>query len=177
MNCSEGRLLMDSYRADCRLDDDQRRDLISHFSGCPDCRREGLAVDPTMLFLGALPLELERSEVASIRRTVHAMRRARNLEAAGSSPRSRMGRAAAAAILMGTLLLLPGSENRLEAPGADSQVASGRQPQSGWEELTRVSVWDSPSLIESLDRPRARVYQVTEQDLALVMIVDETLDL
>lgn len=35
----------------------------------------------------------------------------------------------------------------------------------------------APPMIEDLNRPDARVYQLTEEDLAVVMIVDETLDL
>lgn len=177
MNCSDGRQLMGRLREDGRLDDDQRRDLVEHFSDCPDCRRDGLAADPTLLFLGASPLELERSEVASIRRTVRAMQRARDLDAAGSRSWTHVLRAAAAAILLTALLLLPGGQKRLAVPSPEPDTLSGGPLHAGGEDLAPVSVWESPSLIENLDRPEARIYQLTEQDLSIVMIVDESLDL
>ncbi len=180
MNCSAWRRLMQRFRDDARLDDRERRGLVEHFTGCSSCRHEGLAVDPTLLFLGASPLEFERSEVTSIRQTVQSMRRARELELAGLRPRGRVGRAAAAVILLSALFLLPGGgEKRLEAPSRarDGEPRSGDPLHSVPEDLARISVWDSPSIIENLDRPNARIYQLTEKDLSVVMIVDETLDL
>ncbi len=180
MTCSEGRRLMGRFRSDARLHDSERRGLMEHFAGCTRCRREGLAIDPTLLLLGASSLEMRSSEIVSIRQTVQAMRRARELERAGARPWRRVRRAAAMSVLLTALLLFPGGgQERLEERNATSghQTPSSGSLYSLGEGHTQISIWDSLSLIENLDRPDARIYQWTEQDLSVVMIVDESLDL
>ncbi len=179
MNCAEGRLLIGRLRADARLEDSQRRALLQHFAGCAACRREGLALDPLNLFLGAAALEPERSEIEVIRQTVTSMRRFRELE----DRRSRAGRrarwTAAAGILLAAVFLTPSSKQDSPAPGRP-QASSAPLPvaqRPAARELVRVSAWEDSSIVENLDRPEARVYQLTEQDLFVVMIVDESLDL
>ena len=44
-------------------------------------------------------------------------------------------------------------------------------------QVTRASEATLPQVIENLRGPQARIYQLTEDDLAVVLIVDESLDL
>jgi hypothetical protein len=84
-----------------------------------------------------------------------------------------------AASLLCALALLPlAGERRLEDAGQPPVKVESEErlrAQSGW--LQWVEDRTAPPVIEGLNRPGARVYQLTEEDLAVVMIVDETLDL
>lgn len=159
-----------------------------HFAACSDCRRELLDADPTLLFLGADRLEVSETEVESVRRTVQAMRRTRQLERpmrterrAGRRSSGRVQRAVAAGFALAMVLALPAGERPPRTPAA-VPTAVGEEPTAvtaffDRRGATLVSDLESPSVLEDLDRPQARVYQLTEHDLAVVMIVDETLDL
>lgn len=146
-----------------------------HFADCAACRRELLDTDATLLFLGASRLEVDASEIAAVRQTVDAMRRTRDLELPERRTPGRAQRAVAAGFLLAALLVLPAGERPSEAPSpVDGQRAAAFFQRRG---ATLVSDLESPSVLENLDRPTARVYQLTENDLSVVMIVDETLDL
>ena len=163
-------------------------EALAHLDGCPDCRRAALTADPTLLFrrLPALPppvLDLspaaEAAEVERVRLAVAGMRTARRLapppERSLLLRRSRhwgaaAGLAIAALSLGATPALRPAPHGiaaltaprtvRLPAPPAAIRLVSDRVP-----------------MVEELNRPAARVYQMDGgENLSVVMIVDERLD-
>jgi hypothetical protein len=65
---------------------------VAHLDDCPDCRRQALAADPTLLFARPAPVPLDAAgEAARMRQAVAAMRRASRL-----LPGERRGAAEAA---------------------------------------------------------------------------------
>ncbi len=136
--------------------------LTRHLADCDACRREAVACDPLLVFAGASAWEPDSAETVAVRQAVESVRRAdqlsrRSLEAA---PRRRRF-AAAAALFIGTFLLLPATtshEDRPE-PGARRMLTGSAAP-----------------AIDGLDRPFARVYEWGAEDLSVVMVVDESLD-
>lgn len=140
-------------------------EALAHFDSCSLCRRQALAADPTLVFRRMPVVEpspvQEMDEVAAVRQAVAAMRTASRLEALKARPRqvsfSGWKRWAAAAVLALVSLSLGQSPGTIfqqsEASGADLQP-----------------------VVEGLNLPDARVYQVGEEDLLVTMIVDESLD-
>lgn len=180
MNCAElQRLAPDSLLAS-DLEPAQQRLAAEHLRDCPECRRRAVEADPSILFLELPTLEVGEAEVEAVRSTVNAMRRARVLESEASRPLSRWWRQAAAAVLLAGVLLLPGDTPVEQRTGESSPALVAET----WELVAPledagllVSASEPSSVIENLNRPQARIYQLTEEDLSLVMIVDESLDL
>ena len=139
----------------------------AHMDTCPKCRRQALAADPTLVFAGAEVLRVSDGEVESIRRAVHAARRVRQTERALVRQLSGTGAGLVAAVLLAMVLLLPATTSPPSAPLA----ATTPSP-------IFADFWTSEAspLIEAIDRPQARIYQLGEDDLSVVMIVDESLD-
>lgn len=149
-------------------------DAVTHLSTCRACRAEALAIDPTVIFVAGRTTDLERSELDEIKRSVNAVRRAREVEEAFARPVGVARKIGAAAALLAFLLLLPPAA--VDLP--DGLVPAGIP---GLEELESLATGTQPSpvvspLIEPLDRPLARIYQLGQEDLSLVMVVDESLD-
>lgn len=130
-------------------------------------------------------------EVAGMRRAVAALRRGRRVLGAAEGGEETAGtgaatpgrslaawrRAAALAVLvLGLLALATGGYREANPPAAAASAttpvtapAPAAAPTAG--EMARLPVF------EGLDRPgTASVYQLTGEDLDLVMVVDETLD-
>ena len=146
---------------------------VAHFDACPRCRREALLADPLLVFRRLPATELdeaaERSEVESMRQAVTAMRTARRLE----SRRRFTGwrRWAAAAVL--ALASLSASSVGRDRPAlvpmeplAPSPAPLALAPAAGHGQET----------LEGLNRPAARVYQMSGKDISVVWIVDKSLD-
>lgn len=140
-------------------------EALAHFDSCSVCRRQALSADPTLVFRRMPVVEptpaQEMDEVAAVRQAVAAMRTASRLEALETRPRrgsfSGWKRWAAAAVLALASLSL----------GRDSGTIF-QQPEMSGADLQPV--------VEGLNLPDARVYQVGEEDLLITMIVDESLD-
>ncbi len=147
-----------------------------HLESCPGCRREALALEPTLLFQRLPAASVAPEDIADMKQGVAAMIRASRL--APSGPTSRLGvaaasrwrplarlgwRSAAAATLVAGLLAVPGSHRR-QAPAA-SDLASAAAA------TAEIAVVD-------LDlQPGARVYQLGGEEMQVVMIVDPNLHL
>jgi len=152
---------------------------LSHFEECGECRRNALALDPT---LALLPLvEREAAAATAADDDVEAM-----LQAVETLRRSPAGRrrstavsigwrtAAAIALAVGALYQLPARGPRIVRPSADAVLESlASRPVDN--EVVRAEFSGQP-VLEDLDRPDARVYQLGGDDVSVVMIVDETLD-
>ena len=77
------------------------------------------------------------------------------------------------------LALLPLTGERPLEEGVEPMVdrVSEQQPRTLPEWHQWIDDRTVPPVIEELNRPGAKVYQLTEEDFSVVMIVDETLDL
>ncbi len=157
----------------------------AHLESCGGCRRIALGIDPSLIFQRLpAPSALGASDVEAMRQAVAGLRRAsaRGLVAERSTtPRLRapiaigkLGRAAAAAALvlgLGSQLPLaphaavtPASVDASRAVVADAAVG---EPAPG----------ESLGVSGDVGRPLARVYQIAYHDMAVVMVVDKSLDL
>jgi hypothetical protein len=145
---------------------------VTHFDACPRCRREALLADPLLVFRRLPAVELdeagERSEVETMRQAVTAMRTARRLE---SRRRFTGWRRWAAAAVLTLAALSASSQSRDRSPlelmaPSPAPLAPAARPDAGHGQET----------LEGLNRPAARVYQMSGKDLSVVWIVDQSLD-
>jgi len=156
---------------------------LAHFDGgCQLCRKAALKSDPTLVFrrLAQVPAATmteaqERAEVDSVRQAVAAMRAASRLESVESRRRGFAGwkRWSAAAALALVTVTVPSDEARrstasltaslVEAP-LEVSMAAARPTEN------------APVLEGGVDRPGARVYHMGDEELAVVMVFDESFD-
>jgi hypothetical protein len=137
---------------------------LAHLRACAPCRRQALAADPTLVFQLQPEPEPFPEEAEDMRRRVAALRRAAGVV----PPRRRFGaagRVAAAAVLL--LLALAQAPPR---PSAETPPGGSLAALPAPADIHLLPV------LEDLDRPQARVYELGSGDLRVVMIVDETLD-
>ena len=171
MSCPDWRQLT-ARRERERADPEGWAAAMEHFDSCPPCRREALAADPLLVFRRLPKVELgaaeERSEVEAVRQAVTAMRTARRLVARRSFGGWR--RWSAAAVL--ALAALSVGRDR------DPRLAMGRMARAS----LLVPAQPAPAqalaapMIEVLNRPDARVYQMPGEDLSVIMVVDPSFD-
>jgi hypothetical protein len=126
-------------------------EAVSHFDSCALCRKEALKADPLLVFRRMAAQEIapaeERLEVESMQQAVAAMRTARRLETRGRFAGWR--RWAAAAVLAGISL------------GVGGDIGPNRAPQL-------------EPVLDGIDRPEARVYEVGDDEFSAVMVIDES---
>ena len=175
--------------------------------GCEDCREAAVAADPSLLFrrlrhvdAGAADVEAMRHAVASLRRASRVTPVEAGSETALEAPSGRrLGRAAAHRLRQAAAALLltaaglgawfagqdepvrPAAVAGLQAAGT---AAGLTEP---WTSLSAPTATGAPRsadelasrpVVEGLSKPRAAdVYQLGEEDLLVVMVVDETLDI
>lgn len=160
-------------------------EALKHLDGCARCRQAAVAADPTLLFrrLSKVQpaLDAEAAEAESILQAVAGMRTANRMGAGNPSRRAgwrAWRRHAAAAALAVAALPLGGDDGwrmRLTGHGGSETMSlreEAVQPAAGRAAGMEL---DQP-LIENLNRPEARVYQIDSPELAVVMIVDESLE-
>jgi hypothetical protein len=144
---------------------------FAHFEDCPGCRRAALALDPTLVLRPlAEPMrqEAERDEVEAMRVAVATLRRSRSTAPVSAGAGRWWKVAAAAALVAGALyqLPLPSAAPQGTTVAAAVAAAPGVLP----------AEFSNQPVVEDLDRPDARVYQLGGGDVSVVMIVDESLD-
>lgn len=178
MSCPDWRLLARAREADPGVDPPGWDEARAHLRSCPGCRREALAADPLLLFqrlaatsAGSGPEVDEdrgRGEILAMQQGVAALVRASRVAgAAGGSRRRRsaLPRVAAAAAFVFAVLALDG------APAPDGRVPSDA---AAW--LAASAELPDQPLIDELDLAQARVYELGSDGVAVVMVVDATLD-
>ncbi len=140
----------------------------AHLSACSACRRRAVDLDPTLVFLALPALEPREGEISAMQGAVAALVRTRRLESAGERSRparpARLRRAALAAAALAALVLEAGPR-RPAPPPAGLLAAEGLAPGAS-----------SAPVVEQIERPDARVYQLPAEGLSVVMIVDASLD-
>jgi hypothetical protein len=167
------------------------QDALEHFDRCPSCRQAAVQADPTLLFrrLPGLAAEMspgeEAAEVESMRQAVAAMRTARRLEP--PSERAAWKHWVAAAALAAAALSLGAGHGLHHSPASRASgdtlaLALPAVPAASSLEVLAASaasrfVSEPVPMVEELNRPAARVYQMDGgKNLSVVMIVDERFD-
>jgi hypothetical protein len=163
-------------------------DAAAHLSSCGACRRIALAIDPTLLFPLAFqglaqPSSDATADVEAMRQAVSSLRRARDLgvsapegrdRRAVASRRAKLMRVAAAAVLVFAL----GSQLPIGRRSVDAALPA---PLPAVAEVLPVDLQggggDSLGVSGDVGRPSARIYQIAYRDMAVVMVVDKSLDL
>lgn len=188
MSCPDWTALI-AWRDDRRgVEPEGWSDALAHFDGgCPLCRKAALKADPTLVFrrLAQVPAARmteaqERAEVDSVRQAVAAMRAASRLEkgsrrgvfARGVFAASGWKRWSAAAALALMTVTVPSddarrtTDARRTAPEAEAPAA----------EVLDLSGQAGPVLEGGVGLPGSRVYHLGSEELAVVMVVNESFD-
>ena len=184
MSCPDWNVLT-AHRDDRRgAEPEGWSEALAHFDdGCQLCRKAALKSDPTLVFrrLALVPAVTmteaqERAEVDSVRQAVAAMRAASRLEKGSRRgvvlPKGGWKRWAVAAALALVTVTVPSDDARRSA-----QIPAGPV-----EEPLEISApaarqaGNVPVLEGVVDRPGARVYQMGDEELAVVMVFDESFD-
>ncbi len=162
------------------------QDALAHFDrGCAGCRRAALSADPTLVFrrLAVVPAASpaqEASDVESMRRAVAAMRAAGRVEAAGRQGRRirNMGwkHWAAAAALAVAALSLPGDDaHRIRQTPVGFAVPAVLSSLGETPAVFPAGMEDDSPILEGVNLDDARLYQFENDEIAVVMVVAESL--
>ncbi|HNU82838.1 MAG: hypothetical protein GX178_12070 [Acidobacteria bacterium] len=138
------------------------REALAHLDGCPACAAAALAADPLLVFRRLPRPAVREEEVAALGAEVLALVRAGRREARRPRRRGFWRGAAAAALVGAALLLEPGAGALRPGPGV-TVAALAAEPAA-------------PPLLDGLEASSARVYELGGDGLALVMVVDASLD-
>jgi len=180
-----------AHRADPRGEEPAGwREALAHLESCADCRREALQADPTLIFQRLSAAESREDtrgpeqEAEAVRQAVASLRQASRL-----TPRRRHAQAwtrAAAAAVLAVAGLTAGSVASLRGgspPAVSTPVTLAGVPAPALSRraaaVVPAALHSGPSqmpMLEELNRPDARVYQIDGENLSVVMIVDEGLD-
>jgi hypothetical protein len=148
---------------------------VEHLDDCPVCRRQAFSLDPSLLFVAQAPPSVDDAEVGRIKANVHTLLRARAAERTSHRVRRGLGRFAAAAAVVALMVLLPTHTSRqaLTAPAALPGLASD----AGAIAASDAGLMEAPApVIEPLDLPAARIYQLGGENFSIVMVVDDSID-
>ena len=188
--CPDWRALVAHRKDETASEPTGWQEALAHLDGCPACRREAPAADPTLLFRRLPGLEMgaaaEAAEVESMIQAVATLRTARRLEIPERAARASWKRWSAAAALVTVALTLGAGPGLRRGPLAPMPpiVALGSlaTPSRSLAVVPAAAVSprfasDEAPVVEELNRPAARVYQMDGgKNLSVVMIVDERLD-
>ena len=178
MSCPEWTLLTAWREERNGVEPEEWSEALAHFDGgCQLCRKAALKSDPTLVFrrLAQVPAVTmteaqERAEVDSVRQAVAAMRAASRLESVEVRRRGFAGwkRWSAAAALAFLALTVPSdTRSRTVEPREVVAMEAARPAQPAGT---------APVLEGGVDRPGARVYHMGDEELAVVMVFDESFD-
>lgn len=179
MTCPDWRALAAAREADPLAEIAGWHEARTHAAACSRCREAALAVDPLLLFAREPQRSVSSNEIsdmqASVMALVRASRVANGEAVARPEPPKRLLSASriAAAIGVCSLLALSGAP-RSSSSGAAMAVAA--MPDLLSAELAPAEALPAGSVVEELDRPGARIYEMPQGDVAVVMIVDASLD-
>ncbi len=186
MTCPDWRTLTAARDADPAAESPAWEEARRHAAHCGRCREAALAADPLLLFARLPERQVSADEIGDMQSSVAALLRASRVGPVGpfskdrdrSTPtlRRAFGRLGvfrvAAALGVCSLLALSGAP-RSRPVEAGMFAAGGARVVQGEraEELLPLG-----SVVEELDRPGARIYELPQADMAVVMIVDASLD-
>lgn len=162
--CYEWESLVAHRYAEGASEPPQWDEAMAHAGHCDDCRRAALAADPSLVFLGCSPTDLTEGELTELRRSIPVTVRMMRVDRAASDGAARRRRIAVAAMLVVGVLATATTVSRKQA--LQVEPLSAALPAAPLER----------PMLEALDRPAARVYELGSDGLSLVMVVDESLD-
>lgn len=181
MSCPDWRALVAARDAEPAADLPAWAEARRHAAKCGRCRQEALLADPLLLFSRLPERRVTPDEIGDMQAAVAALVRAGRIAQGGRSGSGSARRSAgsglfsisrvAAALGICSLLALSGAPR--SRPAGLGEVALG--PQSTRAALAG-EVLPLDSVVEELDRPGARIYELPQSDMAVVMIVDASLD-
>jgi len=165
-------------------------EAAAHLESCASCRRIALDIDPSLLFQRLPePTATAASEVEAMRQAVAGLRRA-SARGVVASPRLRFGvrrsarlislarAAAAAALVVGLGSQVPlASRSTVAPPTVELPPAIAAEASVAALTAGESSGGGSLGVSGDVGRPSARVYQIAYRDMAVVMVVDKSLDL
>lgn len=170
MSCPDWRAL--SARRDAHAGDAPGwHAALEHFDGCPDCQRDAVAADPTLLFRRLPALEPGPGEVEAMKRAVAGMRRGERTRRrrpfqAGALRRPLLRAAALAAVLLGSVLL--------RGAGSPPPRSAEAVPAAGSSAAALDLRW--MPLVEPIDPAYGSIIQVDDDDLSLVVVLPPVSD-
>lgn len=184
MSCETWQELVE--QGDLLLCEDSRERLAAqrHFRSCPSCAERAYLLDPGWAVRRSVTQMPGEAEIAELKRSILAAGRTRELESAVRGAPSRVRVAAAIAlfsvvIAAGALIRVGGPAKPTARVSNTENVAVETVPASVAATASAFGTVSELSLpaIGSLAPSAARVYDLGQEDFALVMVVHETLDL
>lgn len=177
MSCPDWHRLVAARERDPLVDPPGWGAARAHLAHCASCRVEALTLDPTLLFARIAPGpagDEQRGEVAAMQQSVAALIRASRVSGRPSARRrdderrrfAALPRSAAAALLIFAGLAMQPAPSPEESLPFRAALAGSRE----------VAELPAQPLIDELDLTQARVYELGSNDVAVVMVVDSTLD-
>lgn len=167
MSCPDWRDLVAARERDPGADPPGWAEARRHLAECAACRALAIDLDPSLLFVHLPAPRVTAADVAAMQGAVVALVRAGRIEPRARPVARRAWRGVAAASIALLALGVEAGPRRGALPAPQEAVAG-----LPGEDLDPGAL---PSL-EEIDRPEARVYQVPADGLAVVMIVDASLD-
>jgi hypothetical protein len=198
MSCPDWRALAHNRDESADAEPAGWSDAVTHFeSGCPRCRRDALAAEPTLIFrslrsapvestavMGSASMGSTASEVDAVRQAVAAMRTASRADAIEGRSRSWKRWAVAACLAVAALSI--SADNSLrphQAREPREQASLPSRPMVPLRAATASNIVPAaltddaePPTVEGINRPGARVYHMDGEGMSVVMIVDESFD-
>ena len=191
MTCPDWRALVAAGQAEPAADVPAWAEARRHAADCSRCRVEALAADPLLLFARLPERTVAPREIAEMQGAVAALVRASRVAQGGHvAPRALRAAASrhfpaarfAAALGVCSLLALSGVPRPQPAgfgPFANAGEFSADRAAPGALPARNTGVERArpmQTLVEELGRPGARIYELPQADMAVVMIVDASLD-
>jgi hypothetical protein len=166
VTCPDWRALIAEREREPGADPPGWAEARAHLAVCAGCRARAIDLDPSLLLVSLPAPRVAAADVADMQRAVAALVRAGRVEPRPRRLARQLWRgAAAAAVVLLALAVEAGPRRAAPEPVAVAAALTGVETDFG-----------SPPVLEELDRPEARVYQLPAEGLSVVMIVDASLD-
>jgi len=184
MTCPDWRALVAARDAEPSADLPAWAEARRHAAQCSCCRGEALAADPLLLFSRLPEPAVSAHEIAEMQASVASLVRASRVAqgdpltpgrsaAVAESTGTRSVTRFAAALGVCSLLALSGTPRT--HPSALGTLAAAGSLLAGPAAVVE-DARTMQSVVEELDRPGARIYELPQAGMAVVMIVDASLD-
>lgn len=181
MNCPDWRALVAARDAEPAADLPAWAEARRHAARCGRCRQEALLADPLLLFSRLPERRVTPGEIGDMQDAVAALVRAgRIARAAGGGAETERRATGSGLFSISRVAAALGICSLLALSGAPRSRPAGLGTVAGSPDSQRAAlageVLPLDSVVEELDRPGARIYELPQSDMAVVMIVDASLD-
>lgn len=175
MSCPDWPALLAARAADPAVDPPEWPAARAHLDGCGACRETAFALEPTLVFTRLAEPRLATDEVERMRRAVEALRRAEPLRDRRHRHRPSAKALRRGALAAGLLIAALGQHPLAVVPPSAPLVAARAATPVGMRPA-ELPASGLASIVDQLDRPQARIYEMGAEGLSVIMIVDESLD-